>query len=449
MRKGIIDSVTETMLLSSYHVTYTRDNREIMRVQPSKSDWSLKIYDWSIDIRELLALDLVYEFEFGRESGWYLTELKNVNSADLERAFEAALQTPPVEYLIQFPLTIIEAFHLKNPWLFQKYDQSVIEEVLEAYWKGNIAVIKSLSHSTESRSAVDIHSFIDRWQGLSSKNRQSLNAAKCHTRMKVKQETFLLQLGTLVKMVNQQLDKFKKAQNDIWSDTELMENKERFYERIEQARETILLTGKFIQDLETLYENVDKEEPDEILPAVPEIKAVEPAVPVPEKRVQVLKKPASTQKEYVYTGKVEKETDDWFEYLINSRGSSIQEIPFQSKLDVLGTGYHREIGVHEARLHMLAEKISKDRQMIDVFKTVIRLMIENTNQKGYISKEELRQLFLKDYEKEINQNILSGSKMSTTFTLVMEHLRKSKLIKEFYQENTYRIFWNFGCHIHT
>jgi hypothetical protein len=155
--------------------------------------------------------------------------------------------------------------------------------------------------------------------------------------------------------------------------------------------------------------------------------------------------------------KIAGKDNDWFEYIVKN-GSTVREIPFRTKMDLFGEDSLISLNIHEQRVDKLVNQLAKEKRMAKEFKRMIKILIQNSNSQGFVTKETLKNLYMQEYEDE---RILSDFAMrysvkkehahqaiSSKFHVIFDQLRKHGLLKEFFRNNTFQVYWNFAVFVH-
>ncbi|WP_099363577.1 hypothetical protein [Fredinandcohnia onubensis] len=456
--KGYIDESVETMLISSYHMTYKKNGKEILIIRPMVSDWNVKLFGTTWNLQKLFQLPVSFEFEI-EQTGWRIQGMIDANIDDIKKSFLEALEQSIIEQFIVYPLTIIHAYFLKNSHLFQNTDDKILNEVLSSFWLGDISRIKVLQDNFKSNASENnIHNFIKNWYEKVNVD-SSLNVNQLHDRTKVDKQNFYSKFSLLGIYMERVFTNYRNSLSSIWFENELLQDKELFTLKMEEIRESILLTDTFLKELNQIeHKNQDHTTTDEIVQ-----KVKEPSLTEDNQENNSI--PDNAKEQSVNTTRVnnnvvqpKQEPNDWFEFLLKNKAGTIKDIPFMTKKELLGEDSNMALTIHEHRVEMLSSEFAHDKKMTQEFVTIIRLLIENSNSKGYVTKELLKSLYMLRYKDKnrINdyakRNHISSSKvkqsLSTRFHVVLEQLKKVGLIKEYFRDYEYQIYWNFAIYVH-
>lgn len=470
--EGLIDEAVETMLLSSYHITYKKDGKNVFMIRPFKSDWNIKIFGTHWNLQPLFQLPVTFEFEI-ENTGWRMHGMMDAKEEVIFEAFRKAFMPTPMEQLLFYPLSVIQAYFVKNSFLFQTADEQTLQQVVLSFWEGNITRISQLSLESANREKNNVSEFLNQWYSRLMAN-QNLKENQIHDRMKVNKEGFLSILSSLHTYMKNSFTNYRNSLLQLWHDSKLLNNHETFHTEVEKIRETIVWTEMLLDDLEQLNpfvvteDTLDKRQLEilepETKPMVSEEKKQksENVEPVMAKKEVPTRYPINRVTPNLNTAVKEKnkiadETNDWFEFIIKT-GGAVRNMPFRTKKDLFGEDSIISLSIHEYRVDMLAKQLAKEKRMAVEIKRMIKLLVQNSNAQGYVTKEELKTLFMQEYKDLTNLNDyamrygvkkhLAHQAISTKFHVVFELLRKQGLIKEYLRNDAFQVFWNFAVYVH-
>lgn len=116
------------------------------------------------------------------------------------------------------------------------------------------------------------------------------------------------------------------------------------------------------------------------------------------------------------------------------------------------------LNINEYRVDLLAKEITKEKRMAKEIKRMIRILILHSNEQGFITKEDLKNLFMQEYKDVTALNdfamrygvkkSMAHQAITSKFHVIFEHLRKQGLIKEFFRDSAYQVYWNFAVYVH-
>lgn len=476
IEKGLIDESTETMLLSSYHITYKKNGKDVLMIRPFKSDWNIKIFGTFWDVQQLFHLPVIFEFEL-EKTGWRLHGMLDAQEDDIKDSFLKAAQISPIKQLVVYPLSILHSYYLKNPFLFQIADEKTLTEVVSSFWEGNMVKIRKLSdESVNASHGNQISEFLSNW--FEKLNIQTnLKSEQLHDRMKINIEGYKSIRSSLKLYMDNIFTNYRNSLASVWYENLILKNKEVFHAKVEENRETILLTEIFLDEMKLIdslaKENDDFHQPNlEIISPINSL-AEENTITSETKDLKEgqkdtgiinTKETLNSMGKGPITGfslesktKIEGKSDDWFEYIIKN-GSSVREIPFRTKKDLFGEDSLISLNIYEQRVDKLVNQLAKEKRMAKEFKLMIKILIQNSNSQGFVTKEALKNLYMQEYEDE---RILSDFAMrysvkkahahqaiSSKFHVIFDQLRKHGLLKEFFRNNTFQVYWNFAVYVH-
>lgn len=458
---GLIDESIETMLISSFHITYKKNGKDILMIRPFRSDWNIKLFGTNWDIQQLFSLQVTFEFEM-EKTGWRLHGMMDTNAEEIKHSLLKAADISPINQLIVYPLSILQSYYLKNPFLFQSVNEEMLREVVFSYWEGNMEKIRKLSQeSVNTNNDNQMNEFLLYWF-KQSKVLSNLKREQIHDRMKVNMEGFLSILSSLNMYINNIFSNYKNSLSSIWLDSLTLKNKEAFHSKVEEIRETIILTETFLDEMKQIEikpqnrkfvdneMDIEMHKTEEIGP----VKNQAAPLSNPVKQSSTILYPSD---KYKMENKAEVMESDWFEIIIKN-GGWVRDIPFRTKKDLYEEDSLISLSINEKRAEMLAYQLAKEKRMVKEFTIVIKLLIQHSNAQGYVTKEELKDLFMKEYQDE---KLLSDYAMrynvskthahqgiSTKFHVILEGLKKNGLIKEFFRNNSYQVYWNFAIFVH-
>lgn len=471
---GVFDEIEETMLLSSYHLTYKKNGSEIFLIRPFKSDWNIKIFGISYNVQYFAKLPVTLDFEL-EKTGWRILGLLDVNEEELKNVLQEVFTIDRNHQFIVNPLTVIYAFYIKNLALFQVFDQKTLDDVVKYFWSGEIEKIKDLhdklnTGETENR----MKDFLTKWHQKLNIT-MNLKEEQIHDHMKLSKENFLSILSLLHLYMRNVISNYRNSLTALWFDFELIKNSESFHFQAEEIREYILLEESFLADMKQIEAHINDfnnqnrnkkigQEYPELTPLNAVIKKQEETV------IQNLNKFGSMKTESTYAPSIgrinqvkpDKVTvekgKDWFEFIVSS-GNSLKDIPFRTKKDLFGDDSTIALGINEYRADLLAKKISNEKRMVPEIKNLIKIIIEQSNSMGYVTKENLKKLFMEQYNSEqaiidyssrySTKKSLVHQAIATKFHVLLGVLSKNGLVKEYFRDNTYQIFWNFAVYLHS
>jgi hypothetical protein len=272
---------------------------------------------------------------------------------------------------------------------------------------------------------------------------------------------------------------YKNSLSSLWDDRTSLKNKHSFHTKVEDIRETIILTGIFLDELKHLEQSPTIVPPLENKVVIESQETIN--VPVRESTAEFreneekfIQKPEGLKLKheptiplkpsYSFSSPIKEKPkevveieSDWFEFIIKN-GGWVKDIPFRSKKDLFGEDSLISLSIQDNRLEMLAKQLAKEKRMVKDYMVMIKLLIQHSNAQGYITKEELKNLFMQEYKNDkvlidfvMRYGVKKGlahQSISSKFHVIIEHLRKQGLVKEFFRNSTYQIYWNFAIYVH-
>jgi hypothetical protein len=159
------------------------------------------------------------------------------------------------------------------------------------------------------------------------------------------------------------------------------------------------------------------------------------------------------------------EDTGWFEYFIKSSTRSIKELPFLTKADLEKRVSSQPLRLIEERGKLLAKEIANNSKIETELYVLMKLLIEECTDEGYVTKEELKALFIRAYDQKKlrdyslrhgmkGDTALAKSSLLTMFHRLIEQLRKKALIKEYFRQSelhpngAYKVYWNFAIQVY-
>ena len=464
LNEGLIDESIETMLISSYHLTYKKNGKDILIIFPFKDSWSTKVIGTQWNLQQLFHLPVLFKFEI-EKTGWVIHNLNEADEEDLTESFIQALKSTTIDQLILYPLSVLYSYFLKNPILFSNVNEETLNEVKSLFWQGDIGEIRKLSNEVQfNENQNSMSEFLTRWfDQLNVKSTAKL--ANLSGEMNVTNKSFLTILSLLRIYINSSFSSYRNSLADIWQQSELLKDKEVFHSKVEELRNTILLTEKFLSELKDLEQLPDKklefkkskfiknEQFHSIKEEKNEGNDEQSNAMISPKSI------ASMGKTDTDKNDSSDKDNDWFEFIVNEKGS-FREIPFYTKQDLFGENTSISLTINKQRLEILVDHLVNYKNWKYEYINMIELLVERCSDEGYLTKEKLKALFMDVYKDDIvlNEFLIRNSikniskahqTLSTRFHVVLEQLRKQGLIKEIYQWNAYRVYWNFAVFVHS
>jgi len=465
---GIYDESVETMLISSYHLTYKKNGKDVLLIRPFKADWNMKIFGTGFNLQHLVGLPIELEFEMNH-TGWRIHGLVDINEEKLTNALIKAFKVTSIDRLILYPLTIIYAYYLKNPSLFQLADEQTVNEVVEAFWSGNIEKIKQLAMTSSGTAENSMKEYITHWLQFLEVN-MDLREQPIHSRMRIGKEEFLLLLSSLQTYMQTIFSNYKTSLSSIWFDDEALRDKETFHQKMEEDRRTIVLTQLFytemkqvrvfIEDKKAVYrKSKEFDETESIhnlgLSDDRNSQEIGREAPLVQQESSHFNKPIEPEVEE--EEEEEANERDWFEIIVNNKGF-VQNLPFRTKKEIFGEKSSDTVTINEYRVDMLIKQILNEKRMAKEFKRIIKIIIQYCNEEGYVETEYLKDLFLYEYNNPSSvidfamrygiKKALVRQNVTQKFYVILDHLRKHGLIKEGIAGDTEHLYWNFAVFVH-
>ncbi|WP_026691864.1 hypothetical protein [Peribacillus kribbensis] len=89
---------------------------------------------------------------------------------------------------------------------------------------------------------------------------------------------------------------------------------------------------------------------------------------------------------------------------------------------------------------------------------MITLILEDSNEAGYVIKDQLKEMFVNEYYKDQEslanyckrygvKSLLAKSRMKNQFHTLIELLKKKGVVKEYYKNTGLEIYWNYVINI--
>ncbi|MFF2447462.1 hypothetical protein ACFVSW_10165 [Neobacillus sp. NPDC058068] len=401
---NLYDEVKELFGSPYCQLVYKKDGEEIFVIGLNKSNSYFKLSGYKWDPTPFLKLPIQKEFSIEKTLSWKLSDLEMVEPSKLENAVKESINnSKDLVQLMRYILVVISAYVSKASFLNE--DANKLKSlVLEHFWKGEINVISELSEQSKLSKRDHFNAFIIKWQEQ-LQYKCTIDTHYFSNEMDIDR----LQLMNLIKTIqvyfNQSVNKYIHSIKNLWFDADLIQDEEKFYEKVKEIRSKILIAQEYLNDMEVLLNEEESER---------------------ERQVEGSRSAESQN---------DSEPNTLSQFLYEQAGNST---PFLNKEDIF-TG-NPTLVINEDILDKLAGSISNGNKNKKEYSNLIRIIFNKSLTKGFTVREIVRTFFISKYDNESERKdfeqrydvkrLFVKSVLENVFEILMDKLKELNIIKE-------------------
>ncbi|MGE6204636.1 hypothetical protein [Guptibacillus hwajinpoensis] len=358
----VIDRSSEHHHLLTTHYAYYKDEKKVLIIIPGKDRFGINLIGFSWSINPFAELDLSIDFDLAN-GAWEITGFSKLTTMKMKEVLKSSFRHKmDAHHLIKFTKSVIHAYVLKNPEFFST-KEDVLNEAVGYFWQGDFSSLEKAYNKFELMDSQGFNSFMKKWK---VNNNSMLDKEKLSSSLKLNIEQLKETLSSIETFSTTNFEGYIRSLEYVWTDQKLLSNREGFLNEIESIREDIKIAHVFFNDFKEQIHSINES-------------LVEGDFTNQEKNVNLIN---GNKEESVLSDLL----------VVTGTGKSIKIL---NKTSVCKT---HKLQINKEKLSKLVRAISENSNTYTEYLHFIKVLIEYSNDRGFLSEEKFKVLFIGQYD---------------------------------------------------
>lgn len=239
----VIDRSSEHHHLTP-HYAYYKNDKKVLIIIPEGDRFGIKLIGFPWNINPFAELDLSIDFDL-TNTAWEIKGFSKLTTLKMKEVLKSSFRHKmSAHHLIKFTKSVIHAYVLKNPKCFSS-KEDVLNEAVGYFWQGDFSSLEKAYNKFELMDSQGFNSFMKKWK---VNNSSMLDKEKLSSSLELNIEQLKETLNTIETFSTTNFESYIRSLEYVWTDQELLSNREAFLKEIESIREDIKIAHLFFND---------------------------------------------------------------------------------------------------------------------------------------------------------------------------------------------------------